>query len=158
MAENYSGQKTGVLAWSPNFSTRFLLNIAVDPSGYDLEIADSESEVLEAIKSNGHGIYVIDAARAATAAPGELFREISALALQHMIRVVAIADKAPDEGYAKMADFGPLAVAPFNFSRAHLDRALRAVLAMKDMWQPRRDTGSRVKSDPNFYKAKRFKE
>jgi DNA-binding NtrC family response regulator len=158
MADQDSREKIRILSWSPNFSTRFLLNIALDPARFDLEFAADGNAVLEAVKANTHGVYVLDAARAATAAPDGVFRDVSALALRHMIRVVAVADKAPDGDFSKMADFGPLAVIPFNFSRARLARAIDSVLTMKDAWQARRDTGSRVKADPNFYKAKRFTE
>jgi DNA-binding NarL/FixJ family response regulator len=152
-------EKHRILAWSASASTRFLLSISVDPARYALEFADRPEDMLNAARGNTHEVFVIDAAREASDTPGgECFREVAALALRHMIRVVAIADKAPEEDHMKMADFGPLAVIPFNFPRSRLNRAIQATLDMQAKWQPARDTGSRVKADPKFYKVQRFTE
>lgn len=158
MAGTVGRDRIKVIAFSPNYSTRYLVEVALDPQVYALDMAPDEPCFLSAVRDNTHSVYVIDAARAASAAPGNLFKDMSGLVLKHMLRVVAIADKAPAENALKMTDFGPLAIIGFDFSRSAMVRAVQGVLHMSAEWQPKRDTGSRVKADPKFYKEIRFSE
>ena len=151
-------EKTPVIAYTPNYSTRFLLDVSIGPSKYGLEFACDEPSVLTSVKNNEYYIYIIDATQAATRQPSELFRTVSGLVLRHMIRVVAVADKAPAGLALKMTDFGPLAIVSYDFTPARMLSALDGVMNLEAKWESRKDTGSRVKSDPKFYQKQRFKE
>ena len=135
-----------------------MLEVCVDPLKYHLEFATDEQALVTAAKNNEYSVYIIDAARAATSQPSDAFRVVSGLVLKHVTRIVAVADKAPSEVALKMADFGPLAVVSYCFSPNQIEKALDGVLEMQAKWTPKIDTGSRVKSDPKFFKEQRFKE
>jgi hypothetical protein len=158
MTDSTDSLKTSVLAHTLNYSTRFLIEVCVDPSKYHLEFVSDEQALVTAIKNNEYNIYIIDATRAATTQPSDAFRIVSGLVLRNATRVVAVADKAPADVALKMAEFGPLAVVSYCFSSDQIQKALEGVLNMQAKWTPRQDTGSRVKSDPKFFKEQRFKE
>lgn len=158
MADSSDSEKISVLAYTPNYSTRFMLEVSVDPARHALEFEADEQAFAGAVTNNERQVYIIDAARATTMRQSDLFRVVSGLVLRHITRVVAIADRAPADVSLKMAEFGPLAVVSYCFSPAQIQTALDGVLNMKAQWEPRKDTGSRVKSDPKFFKEQRFKE
>jgi DNA-binding NtrC family response regulator len=155
-SEDAHNEVLKVCAFTPNASTRFMLEISLKPNEYDLSFAETPAEALSAARENNSHIFLIDVAKSSGEAGKGLARNISSMAVKHMLRLVLLVDEPQAAEANQMQSFGPLFLLEFNFNRQQLNKTLRDIMLMSGAHQKAHDTGSRVKSDPKFYNIKRF--
>lgn len=144
-----SKNRTSIKALCNQFSTRFLIEISLDPTKYELEFSDSEYDFSKSFEKHSHDIYVIDTSGSDRENNNEVFKSVIGLKIKGLRQVILITPE-PRTGMNRMHHFGPLCLVEANFSRARFNDTLRQVMSIKD-------TGVRVKSDSDFFDISIFK-
>ncbi len=135
-----------LLAYSTQFSTRFLLETVLSSPGgsHTLEFAPLESDFLRAVNQKRFDAYIIDTSDSEGEERFRLLREITALKSKGITRILLLLDKLPPANADHMESFGPLCFLECFFTKQRLFDSLNRMFDMKD-------TGSRVKADDKFF-------
>ena len=134
--------RQGVLAYTTDASTRYLLDVSIDKNKYDLRYANASEDVMEAAEKKSPDIFVLDGSDGQRGTA--LVKDIAAAKWKHLVRVVLLMDQQPKPGSNHMQPFGPFCMLEVFFTRHRLNAALNEALTIKD-------TGSRVKADDKFF-------
>lgn len=137
-----AGLKHRVLAYTTDATTRYLLEISIDTSKYELAYANTSEEAFAAAEKKSGDILVLDGSDGQLG--GDIVRNIADAKWKHLVRVVLLMDKAPKPGSNHMQPFGPFCMLEAFFTRQRLNATLNDALTIKD-------TGSRVRADDKFF-------
>jgi hypothetical protein len=147
----YSNTAMKILAHCPESSTRVLLEISLDADQWAIEYAQDENKFVAAVEKRSHDVYIIDAGDAEGDARLKLLRRATSQKLKGLVRFILLIDKVSPPAANRMHPFGPLCFLECFFTKARLNDTLKVLLDL-------RDTGVRVKSDPNFFDVKQLEK
>jgi hypothetical protein len=133
-----------ILANCPEISTRVLLETSLDADLWSIEYANSEEDFMSGVMGRRHDIFIIDAGDAEGDERMRLLKRATAQKLKGLVRILLLIDRVPPPAANRMNPFGPLCLLECFFTRARLNDTLKILLDLKD-------TGVRVKSDPQFF-------